>query len=51
MVTGPVDVEGAMPGDVLLVDILELETAQNWGFHAILPLLRPETTELSKALP
>lgn len=51
MVTGLVDVERAMPGDVLLVDILDVETAQNWGFQAILPLLRPEMTELSKALP
>ena len=39
MVTGPVYVEGAMPGDVLQVDILEVETAQDWGFTAIMPLL------------
>jgi acetamidase/formamidase len=39
MVTGPVYVEGAMPGDVLQVDILEATPAQDWGFTAILPLL------------
>ena len=39
MVTGPVFVEGAAPGDVLQVDILEARPAQNWGFTAILPLL------------
>jgi acetamidase/formamidase len=39
MLTGPVYVEGAMPGDVLQVDILEATPAQDWGFTAILPLL------------
>lgn len=39
MVTGPVYVEGAAPGDVLQVDILEATPAQDWGFTAILPLL------------
>lgn len=39
MVTGPIYVEGAMPGDVLQVDILEAKPAQDWGFTAILPLL------------
>jgi acetamidase/formamidase len=39
MVTGPVFVEGAQPGDVLQVDILEAKPAQDWGFTAILPLL------------
>lgn len=39
MVTGPVYVEGAMPGDVLQVDILEAVPVQDWGFTAILPLL------------
>jgi acetamidase/formamidase len=39
MVTGPVYVEGAMPGDVLQVDILEAVPAQDWGFTAIMPLL------------
>lgn len=39
MLTGPVHVEGAMPGDVLQVDILDATPAQDWGFTAILPLL------------
>ncbi|MEL6265160.1 MAG: acetamidase/formamidase family protein [Pseudomonadota bacterium] len=39
MVTGPVWVNGAMPGDVLQVDILEATPVQTWGFTAILPLL------------
>jgi len=37
--TGPVFVRGAMPGDVLQVDILETTPMQDWGFTAILPLL------------
>jgi acetamidase/formamidase len=37
--TGPVFVRGAMPGDVLQVDILDAKPAQDWGFTAILPLL------------
>lgn len=39
MVTGPIWVNGAMPGDVLQVDILDIEPRQDWGFCAILPLL------------
>ena len=39
MMTGPVYVEGARPGDVLQVDILEVTPAQTWGYTAILPLL------------
>lgn len=37
--TGPVHVDGAEPGDVLQVDILEVKTWMDWGFVAILPLL------------
>ena len=37
--TGPVHVEGARPGDVLQVDILDVTVNQDWGFVAILPLL------------
>jgi acetamidase/formamidase len=37
--TGPVCVEGAMPGDVLALDILDIRLRQNWGFTLILPLL------------
>lgn len=39
LMTGPVFVRGASPGDVLQVDILEAKPAQDWGFTAILPLL------------
>ena len=38
-ITGPVYVEGARPGDVLQVDILDVKVSQDWGFVAILPLL------------
>ncbi len=34
--TGPVYVEGAEPGDVLAVDLIEIETA-DWGWMAIIP--------------
>jgi acetamidase/formamidase len=39
MITGPIYVRGAEPGDVLQVDILAAEPRQDWGFCAILPLL------------
>lgn len=38
MITGPILVEGAQPGDVLQVDILEISLAEDWGFTCILPL-------------
>jgi len=38
-VTGPVFVRGAMPGDVLQVEILSAEPAMEFGFVSILPLL------------
>ncbi|WCS24113.1 acetamidase/formamidase family protein [Methylobacterium sp. NMS14P] len=37
--TGPVHVEGAEPGDMLQVDILDLRFRLDWGFVSILPLL------------
>lgn len=37
--TGPVFVRGAMPGDMLQVDILEAAPMQDWGFTAIMPWL------------
>ena len=39
LLTGPIDVEGAKPGDVLAVDILDVTLRQNWGFNLIIPLL------------
>ncbi|MBK1661026.1 acetamidase/formamidase family protein [Paracraurococcus ruber] len=38
-VNRPVFVRGAMPGDVLQVDILSAEPWMDWGFTCVLPLL------------
>ena len=38
ILTGPVAVKGARPGDVLQVDILEVSLRQDWGFNVIRPL-------------
>lgn len=35
--TGPIFVEGAMPGDVLEVKILDISLRQNWGWNLQLP--------------
>jgi len=35
--TGPIAVDGAVPGDELVVEILGMELAQNWGWNAIRP--------------
>src|SRR5690349_10287736 len=39
ILTGPVAVEGAEPGDVLQIDILSIEPRQNWGYTRIRPLV------------
>jgi len=39
IMNGPIHVEGAEPGDVLQVDILESRPRQDWGFAKIIPLL------------
>ncbi|NBB69607.1 MAG: amidase [Alphaproteobacteria bacterium] len=39
LMNGPVHVDGAAPGDVLQVDILESWPRQDWGFAKIIPLL------------
>ncbi len=39
ILTGPVYVEGARPGNVLEVRIHEVSVLQDWGFNVILPLL------------
>ena len=50
--TGPIFVEGAMPGDVLEVKILDISLRQNWGWNLQLPDLGtlpedfPETRRL-----
>lgn len=38
ILTGPVAVKGAMPGDVLQIDILDISLRQDWGFNMIRPL-------------
>jgi acetamidase/formamidase len=38
-VNGPVYVRGAVPGDVLQIDILDIKPNQDWGFCSVLPLL------------
>jgi len=39
LLTGPVAVAGAEPGDSLQIDILDIKLRQDWGFNLILPLL------------
>ena len=39
ILTGPVAVEGARPGDVLQVDILDVGLRQDWGYNVIRPLV------------
>ena len=38
LLTGPVHVEGAAPGDVLQIDILDIKLNERWGYTAIRPL-------------
>jgi acetamidase/formamidase len=38
ILTGPVAVEGAEPGDVLEVEIVDIKLRQNWGYNVIRPL-------------
>ena len=38
ILTGPVAVRGAVPGDVLQVDILDIALRQDWGYNFIRPL-------------
>ena len=38
ILTGPIGVRGAMPGDVLEVRILEVELRQDWGYTYVRPL-------------
>lgn len=39
VLTGPVAVRGAKPGDVLQVDILDVALRQDWGYCKVKPLL------------
>ena len=38
LLTGPVAIKGAMPGDALEVEIEAIECRQTWGYNAIRPL-------------
>ncbi|MGH7098968.1 MAG: acetamidase/formamidase family protein, partial [Stellaceae bacterium] len=38
ILTGPIAVAGAEPGDVLQIDILAIEPRQNWGYTRVRPL-------------
>jgi len=38
ILTGPIAVEGAEPGDVLEIEILAIDPRQNWGYTRIRPL-------------
>ena len=38
LLTGPVAVKGAMPGDSLEIEIQKIELRQDWGYNAIRPL-------------
>ena len=38
ILTGPVAVEGARPGQVLEVRVLDIKLRQDWGFNLIMPL-------------
>jgi acetamidase/formamidase len=38
ILTGPVAIEGAEPGDVLEVEILDISLRQDWGWNVIRPL-------------
>ena len=38
ILTGPIAIEGAEPGDVLEVDILDVQLRQDWGWNLIRPL-------------
>lgn len=37
ILTGPVAVQGAMPGDVLQIDILDVSLRQDWGLIILAP--------------
>ena len=48
ILTGPVAVAGAEPGDVLEVDILDVQLRQDWGWNLIRPLAGPLPTIFTK---
>jgi acetamidase/formamidase len=51
MMTGPVAVQGAEPGDALCVEILDIRLRDDWGFNFVKPLigaLPDDITELRR---
>ncbi len=38
ILTGPIAIDGAEPGDVLQIDILDIQLRQDWGWNLIRPL-------------
>jgi len=38
ILTGPIAIDGAEPGDVLEIDILDIQLRQDWGWNLIRPL-------------
>lgn len=38
ILTGPIAIENAVPGDVIEVKILDIQLRQNWGYNVIRPL-------------
>jgi acetamidase/formamidase len=49
ILTGPVAVNGAHPGDVLQVDILDVALRQDWGYNVIRPLAGTLPYDFDKA--
>jgi acetamidase/formamidase len=39
LLTGPIAVDGAQPGDALKIEILDIQLRQNWGFNFNRPLM------------
>jgi acetamidase/formamidase len=49
ILTGPIAIEGAMPGDVVEVRILDVRLRQNWGYNIIRPLSGALPTDFDEA--
>ena len=49
ILTGPVAVQGAMPGDVLQIDILDVSLRQDWGFNRLWPPHRTLPQDFKRA--
>jgi acetamidase/formamidase len=49
ILTGPIAIRGAVPGDVIEVRILDVQLRQNWGFNVIRPLSGVLPTDFDQA--